>query len=127
MSVSYIIAHENGEAMNTEYFVEQLKKKWPEVKIHFNADKSGNLLQFSTPDDISVLGDFSVTGVWYHASSSFDIVQFALWYRSIVPPEWKLRFYDSGLYFDMISITPETTEEQIIAGFDVPFDISKYE
>jgi hypothetical protein len=33
MGVTYIIAHGNKEVLNTDQFVEELKKKWPEVGI----------------------------------------------------------------------------------------------
>ena len=126
MSVKYIIAHENREVMDIDYFVEQLKQKWTGVKIHFTSDPNARPLQFEISDDFRVLGDFSGTGVSYSANGLSSIAQFALWYRSIVPIGWKLRFYDSGLYFDPMFITQETSEEQITAGFDIPFDISKY-
>ena len=38
MSVKYIIAHEPREVLGTDYFVEQLKQKWPEAKIDFISD-----------------------------------------------------------------------------------------
>jgi hypothetical protein len=114
--------------MDTDYFVEQLGKKWPGVRIHFFTDPNEHsLLQFETGDELSVLGDFFGTGVWYRAFSNEDTAQFALWYRSIAPAEWSLHFYDSGLYHDVMHITNETTEAEIIAGFDIPFDVSKYE
>jgi hypothetical protein len=127
MSVKYIIAHEHHEVLNADYFVEQLRKKWPEVKIHFITDPNAPLLQFETSDDFWILGNFTGTGVAYQVNSSPNAAQFALWYRSIVPAEWQLRYHDSGLYFDLMFLTSETTEEQIIAGFNIPFDISKYE
>jgi hypothetical protein len=127
MSVIYIVAHENKEVLNTNYFVEQLQKKWADVKIHFYSDSSGSKLQFDISQKSSILGRFSGTGISYQAHSDEDTAQFALWYRSIVPAEWRLRFYCTGLYFDLMVITPETTAEQIVAGFDIPFDDSKYE
>lgn len=123
-----MIGQENKEVMDTDYFVDQLRKKWPEVRIHFIDDPNErSILQFRTPDDFRIMGDFTGTGVWYTADSSSNTAQFALWYRSIAPVEWSLHFYDSGLYFDMMHITNETTEAEIIAGFDIPFDVSKYE
>src|SRR4051794_32398169 len=101
MGVSYMIGQENHEVMETDYFVEQLRKKWPEVRINFIGDsQTHSKLQFDTFDDFSASGRFTGTGVWYTASSLSTIAQFALWYRSIVPAEWKLHYYDSGLYFD---------------------------
>jgi hypothetical protein len=127
MSVKYIIAHEDHEVMNWHYFVEQLKKKWSEVRVHFISGPNVPLLQFETPDDFWVLGDFAGSGISYTTTGLSTIAQFALWYRSIVPTQWKLQYYDSGLYFDPMSLTTETTEEQIIAGFDIPFDVTRYQ
>ena len=122
-----MIGQENHEVLETGYFVEQLMKKWSGVSVVFINKPDTPILQFSTTDDFYVLGDFFGTGVWYQAFSSEDTARFALWYRSIVPVEWKLQFYDSGLYFDRMFITNDTTEEEILAGFNIPFDISKYE
>ena len=126
MGISIIIAHKDKQVLNTDYFVEQLKKQWPEVRIHLISDPNAPLLQFETPDDFSILGHFSGTGVSYKGYSRVENVYFALWYRSIVPAEWELRIYDSALTFDLMSLTSETTEAQLMAGFAVPFDLSKY-
>src|SRR3569832_271561 len=88
MGVTYLISHENREILNTDRFVEELKKKWPEVKMHFISDpKARSILQFSTSDDFWLLGDFYGTGVSYRTDNTTNTVQFALWYRSIVPSE----------------------------------------
>ncbi|MBZ0296465.1 MAG: hypothetical protein K8L99_28140 [Anaerolineae bacterium] len=126
MGISIIISHKDDKVMNTDYFVEQLKKKWSEVKIHLISDTNAPLLQFETPDNFWVLGDFLGVGVSYKGYSRVENVYFALWYRSIVPAEWELQIYDSALTFDVMSLTSETTEAQIIAGFDVAFDVSKH-
>lgn len=39
MSVSYMIGQDNNEVMETDYFVEQLRKKWPGVRIGFIEDQ----------------------------------------------------------------------------------------
>ncbi len=127
MGISIIVAHEDHEVLNTDYFVEQLREKWSEVKVHFISDPNAPLLQFETPDDCWILGDFLGTGVSYKGYSRTEDTYFALWYRSITPAEWKLRIYDSALTFDLMYLTSETTEAEILAGFDIPFDISKYE
>jgi hypothetical protein len=127
MGISIIISHENDKVMNTDYFVEQLKKKWPEVKIHFISDPNAPLLQFETPDDFWILGDFLGSGIAYKGYSGAEDVHFALWYCSIVPTEWELRVYDSALTFDILFLTSKTTEEQIVAGFNAPFDINKHQ
>jgi hypothetical protein len=127
VGISIIIAHEKDEVLNTEYFVEQLKQKWADTKIHFITELNAPLLQFQASDNFRVLGDFAGTGISFRGNSDAAIVQFALWYRSIVPHDWELRIYDSALSFDFMFITNETTEEQLIAGFAVPFDASKYE
>ncbi|MBI5961725.1 MAG: hypothetical protein HY866_23510 [Chloroflexi bacterium] len=128
MSISIIISHENDETLKVSYFVEQLKEKWPKAEVYFISDpKAHSLLQFQTFDDFGLLGDFLGTGVSYTTSGGrIEDAQFALWYRSIVPAEWKLRVYDSAMTFDFMFLTNESTEEQIIVGFDIPFDISKH-
>ena len=35
--------------------------------------------------------------------------------------------YDSGLNFDFIFLKPETTAAEILARFEIPFDVRKYE
>jgi hypothetical protein len=98
------------------------------VGIHFISDpKAHSIFQFKISGDFSVLGDFRGTGISYKTHSQPETIYFALWYRSIVPDDWQLQYYDSGLYFDIMELTNETTEEQIISGFDIPFDENKFE
>jgi hypothetical protein len=128
VSISIIIAHEHEEVLNSDYFVEQLKKKWPDVDVHFVSDPDAPRLQFKTEGSFGLRGMFTGTGVSYTTSGGrIQDAQFALWYRSIVPAEWELRVYDSDMTFDFMVLTNETTEGQMIAGFNAPFDISKYE
>jgi hypothetical protein len=127
MGVSMIIAHEPRESLDTDYFVEQLRKKWPEAEIHYIPDPKDAILWFNIADDFGPEGRFMGTGISYRTGSHLHNADFALWYRTIVPDEWELKLYDSGLYFAIISITKETTREQIMAGFDIPFDPSIYE
>ena len=89
MSVSICIAHENKEVLDTNYFIDLVTKKWSATRIHFINDRNSHyILQFETPDEFWILGDFSGTGVWYyHGRSSKSDAEFALWYRSIVPAE----------------------------------------
>lgn len=126
MGISIIISHGPDNVLSTDDFVVQLREKWPAVQIHFETDPNVSLLQFKTPDNFGILGDFLGVGISYKGYSRVEDVYFALWYRSIVPDNWQLRMYDSALTFDLMVLTSETTEEQILAGFNVPFDSSKY-
>lgn len=127
MGLSLIIAHEPSEAIDTDYFVEQLKKKWSDVEIDYISEPNAPILQFKTDDSFGLLGRFFGTGVSYTTDRGrMGDAQFALWYRTIVPDEWELKLYDSGLTFAIMSVTKQTTQEQIMAWFEIPFDPSKY-
>ena len=54
---------------------------------------------------ISVDGDFD------------DCAAFALWFRSLVPPQQPLLFYDQGFNVD-VPLTAETTIQDLRAAFD---------
>jgi hypothetical protein len=127
MGNSIIISHEHDEVLNTDYFAEQLKQKWSEVKIHFITDPNTHLLLEFSEDNFGLLGYFHGGVVSYRAYSGKEDAQFALWYRSIVPTDWELQISDSALSFDFMFITNETTEEQLIAGFAIPFDTDEFQ
>jgi hypothetical protein len=126
MGVSMTIAHEPRETLDTDYFVEQLRKQWPAVEIRFVPEPKGAILEFNVDEDFGPAGRFMGKGISYRTGNRVHDANFALWYRTIVPDEWKLELHDSGFYFAIISITKETTLEEIIAGFDIPFDPSIY-
>jgi hypothetical protein len=74
-----------------------------------------------------VLGDFSGGGISFKGGSLADVAQIALWYRAIVPVQHTMHLFEDALYHQPIDLTATTTADDIIAGFTIPFDISKYQ
>ncbi len=127
MMLSTIIVHDPDNVMDTDYFLDRLREKWSGAKIQFPTDFSAqSFLQFQILDRPWILGEFSGTKVSYKSYFPSDIAQFALWYRSIAPSVWDLRLYDAAMSFDFIFLTEKTTQEQIIAGFETPFNIRNF-
>jgi hypothetical protein len=126
MGISIIISHNNDEVMDTDYIVQEIKKKWYNTRIHYILASNAPILQFNLNDNFQILGDFLGTGISYRGHTREEDAVIALWYRSIVPKEWKLQMYDSSLTFEIFDLTPETTREQILAAFSVPFDVNKH-
>ena len=46
-----------------------------------------------------------------------DCAAFALWFRSLVPPEQPLVFYDEGLNFQ-VALSPHTTVADIVSAVE---------
>lgn len=99
--------------------MKRLKEKWPNVEVRHVGDsrqenyayewrirKSGKVLegQFDGGESaVSLDGDVK------------DALEFALWFRSIVPREQDLLLYDEG--FTMrIALKPEATERDLTAA-----------
>lgn len=122
MNTTYHITHEERVYLNAIYFMEQLRSRWPGIVADFPIEPNSPLLCFESSQDKSLKGYFTGRGICYNANSKEDIVEFALWYRRIVPVEWKLCLYDSMLQFGIILLTHEVTCEQIIAGFDIALE-----
>jgi len=132
MSVAHIIASSDDSLkLDTQYFVEELQKRWPEARVHYITDPRANsLLQFRvdpSDEDYGILGDFAASGVSFQTHSMSGITAFVQWFRAIVPSTYELILYDTPLSHEPIKLTQDITEADLIAGFKIPFDMSKYE
>ena len=107
-----------GWKMAPSQFADLLAKRWPAAKIRdrrflppfpldWEIEMPGGLLQGVFKDDplgISVDGGFE------------DCIAFALWFRSLVPPQQELWFYDE--YFsNHVVLKPDTQAESLAAAF----------
>ena len=57
--------------------------------------------------------DRSLQAVFMDSADVKQCVGIAVWFRGIVPAQYKLFFYDSGFY-DHLEVTQQTTELEII-------------
>jgi hypothetical protein len=127
MSISLIITNRAKEILDTNEFVTELKRKWPNINVHRISEINAPLLQFTLESEGGVIGRFSGTGVSYTTNGgSRSDAEFALWYRSIVPNHWELELYDSDLTFEIFSLREDSTIEDILSGFAVPFNPGKH-
>lgn len=104
--------------MEPSQFRASLIERWPSAEIpdrdpaslfalEWSIEMPGGLLLGNFSDDplgISVDGDFD------------DCAAFALWFRSLVPPQQPLLFYDQGFNED-VNLTHETTLADLRAAF----------
>ena len=52
-----------------------------------------------------------------------NVANFALWYRSLVPAKYKLLLYKDSLDHKPIELIEGITVDDIVNGFDIPFDL----
>ena len=131
MGVTYLITSANNDLyIGGQSFIEQLQKEWSVTKVHHISDeRAHSVLQWGLEmeDGSSFLGDFNPQGISFKGGDLFNVARIALWYRTIVPSEYKLLLYESSLDHQPIELIEGMTLEAIVQGFEVPFDISKYE
>jgi hypothetical protein len=131
MGVAYIINSENHDLrVDTTYFVEQLQNRWPNTEVRFISDPRAHAVfqwHLTMDDGAFMLGDFSAQGISYEVSNLSNVARFALWYRTLVPVGYKLFLYKESLAHKPIELMKETTQEDILAGFNTPFALSEYE
>jgi hypothetical protein len=116
--------------IDANYFVEQMRIKWPHTEFHFITDPnihSKLQWQIAITADSFVLGDLRADGISYRGGNYSEDAQLATWLRSIVPIEYPLFIWRNSLDHEPIEVTSEMTEADIIAGQQIPFDMSKYE
>lgn len=122
MSIELIIAHEDNTILDAEFFIQELRRRWPDASVQKIIDPTSNSqLQFETPDNFWVLGDFLGVGVSYRGRSRIEDAGFAVWYRSVVPSHIELQLYDSELTFDLVKLRSDTTQEELLEAFTSPF------
>ena len=130
MGIEYAIASEDKDfRIDTQYFVEKLRNRWPGAEIRFNLNPQIiSVFQWSlTMDDNFMLGDFNEQGISFKGGSLSNVASFALWYATLVPSKHKLFLYNSSLDHKPIELVKGITLENILAGFNIPLDLSEYE
>jgi hypothetical protein len=127
MSHAFIISTLGETDLRTDatYFEKQLRKQWPDAEIHVITDpQAHSVLQWKimTQSKDLILGDlYGEQSVAFKGGDRTDVVNFALWYRTIVPLRYKLYLYKEDLSHQPIELTADVTIEDILAGFDAPF------
>ena len=115
---------------DVDHFVEQLRRQWPDAEVHFISDSTANsYLQWKIEtDNNTILGDLGgQNSVWFKSYNRSDVAKFALWYRTILPYQHRLFLYKDSLSHQPIELTSHTSEVDIIAGFDIPFDSDAFD
>jgi hypothetical protein len=131
VGVAYIIRSQKHDLrLDPHYFVEQLRNRWLNVEVHVITDpRAHSVFQWhlTMDDGAFLLGDFNEQGISYEVSGLANVANFALWYRVLVPSEHMLVLYKSSLTHKPIQLVKETILEDILAGFNVPFDLNEYD
>jgi hypothetical protein len=102
-------------SISAEEVVEAMKKRWPDAAIKPIDDHPFRMDFTVMIDGLSVLGSLRDIGpslpVWCPFGP--ELAQFALWFRTLVPPEQPLILTDDG-YNYVIPLTPHTTIDDIV-------------
>jgi len=123
MSLSYLISpSENIDwRVDKDDFIKKLYLKWLNVQVYPGPDPSGNFM-FSWTQGTLDNGDH-LNGMMYSNQLSVCLegnfktaTEFALWYRGLVPQQYKLLFMDQG-FIRNIELDKNTTEQQIVEAF----------
>lgn len=104
--------------MQPSQFAASLIKDWPTAKIRDERSAFPFALDWKIemPGGL-LLGDFSDDPLGISVDGDFDdCATFALWFRSLVPQQQPLLFYDQGFNVD-VPLTSETTLEDLRAAF----------
>lgn len=102
--------------MDAKFFTEQLEQKWNRIEIQ----------QITTPESIHTLRWYLEESRqrWVNGSLTKDgktmtfegvegyLIEFAIWYRSLVPENVSLTLFDEG-YNSHLFLTSKTTKDQI--------------
>lgn len=110
---------ETSWRMEPSAFVADLLTRWPTAKVQYEADSethshfwvvqmSHDVLEgrfFRDDEGVALDGDMR------------DCADFALWFRSLVPPEQELWFYDQS-YSAHVKLKPNTTATTVEAAFE---------
>jgi len=129
MGTTYTIRSMKSDlSIDVDFFIEQLKKTWFNVKIYQTDSEAHPRLQwdFDTDEGGNISGHLYQAGASFRVFENKSIGIFARWVRSIIPPEYDLVLYENDLSHHPIELHDAITYEEIEAGFHVPFDISKY-
>lgn len=105
--------------MPASEFVSYLVRRWPSAKIRETKDPNlSPEWQIEMPGGL-LYGECyrRLPGVVFSAYTLEDLAAFALWFRSLVPPEQPLLFYEEGFNWDM-ELKPNTTAKEILAALD---------
>ncbi|HEY6253226.1 MAG TPA: hypothetical protein VI685_24995 [Candidatus Angelobacter sp.] len=106
-------------SMSPSEFVANLVKRWPNARV-----RTTNNPEFSPAWEIQMRngildGRFypPLPGVVFSSGDEEHLVTFVLWFRSLVPPEQPLLFYQEG--FGMhVEVKPDTTVKEILAALN---------
>src|SRR5262245_6902430 len=119
--MSYFISPPTATTWNISEkdFATALRTRWPDADIRaVSIPQSNHTLEWRIQlGDKQLEGSCDRTGQVIHLDGDiFNSAQFALWFRSIVPRQQPLVFYDEGYSAD-VNLTNDTTAEQITEPF----------
>jgi hypothetical protein len=125
MSYSYLIGPIEFPAkleIDIDYFIQQLKTKWPDATVRQTMDQSTIYSlewQLKTGGEGALYGGLRLSPpiVSIDGGDLSLIAEFAIWYRSIIPSEFKLYFYVSSLNREPMELKEDTKEAEIRENF----------
>jgi len=124
MSVAHIISpiQKSGLHVEPDYLSENMRRKWPHISvqrvvlendpyvIRWSIELEGHRLLGGLQEDNQAI---SIENYLADAADFAFAADFVLWYRSIIPPNYRLYLYDDGLN-KQVELNAATTKEQIL-------------
>jgi len=120
--MNYLISapSESSWRMDPSEFMASLLARWPNAKVLRIRNSTHFSHAWMIPTSRGILeGEFNQTesGVTVHGPFQ-ECAAFAIWFRSLVPAERPLVFYDEG-YNVHVNISTDTTAADLISAFRV--------
>src|SRR5579859_5562158 len=124
MSVAYLISPIQKSELRVEpdYLSENMRHKWPHISIQrVVSENDPYIIRWSIElESHRLLGglqdDHQAISIENYLADAADFAfaaDFVLWYRSIIPPDYRLYLYDDGLS-KQVELNEATTKEQIL-------------
>ena len=121
--MKYFIAFEGGNKweLKSEFFDEQLSLKWPNIEVFFHPNPSRlhslSWELYEGSQNVSTGGLRRDKPVVSFQGTLEFIVDFAIWFRALVPEEQELLFFDES-YSIHFPLTVGITKAQILEQFE---------
>lgn len=103
-------------ALKSEYIMAEIIRQWPDIeaRLYSEGDSSGVSWDLWIEDYV-VVGDFSEKHHSMFVSAPIDYAaMIAVWYRKLIPPQYRLLIVDTLSNFTPCEIQEDTTCEAIV-------------
>ena len=101
-------------------FADALKKRWGDVEVNYSSHEHVGLSwQCNVKEDRRLHGNLprDGRGIVLEKPGEFDCAEFAVWYRSTIPSQYRLSIWNDIDVFKNLELRPDTTYFQVLHFF----------